>query len=158
MPHAQLQDHALINESAEQAEHCHHSPMLKAASYTSYRLVHRAPSHFHPHPVNISRTVPIAGHKAQFHSSGTMEQKKVDEYKALGNRENRPPKHEMVHFKGLMSEKRAFGDFRTVLHTGLYSQVVAMEVPVGGEIGDEVGFQSLITAAEMVLTHSANAA
>jgi len=55
-----------------------------------------------------------------------------------GNREDKPPKHEMVHFKGLMSEVRRFGDFRTVLHTGLYSQLVAMEVPVGGEIGDEV--------------------
>jgi len=68
-----------------------------------------------------------------------MESKKVEELKAVGNRENKPPKHEMVVFKGLMSEKRAFGDFRTVLHTGLYSQIVAMEVPVGGEIGDEVG-------------------
>jgi putative ABC transport system ATP-binding protein len=44
----------------------------------------------------------------------------------------------MVHFKGLLSSKREFGDFRTVLHTGLYSQIVAMEIPVGGEIGDEV--------------------
>jgi len=55
-----------------------------------------------------------------------------------GNREDQPPRHEMVFFKNLLSSKRSFGDFRTVLHTGLYSQVVAMEVPVGGEIGDEV--------------------
>ncbi|KAF2179401.1 P-loop containing nucleoside triphosphate hydrolase protein [Zopfia rhizophila CBS 207.26] len=61
-----------------------------------------------------------------------------EKFKMAGNRENKPPKHEMVHFKGLLSEKRSFGDFRTVLHTGLYSQLVAMEVPVGGEIGDEV--------------------
>ncbi|KAJ4290519.1 hypothetical protein N0V90_010736 [Kalmusia sp. IMI 367209] len=67
-----------------------------------------------------------------------MESKKVAEFKSAGNRENKPPKHEAVYFKGLMSEKRAFGDFRTVLHTGLYSQIVAMEVPVGGDIGDEV--------------------
>jgi putative ABC transport system ATP-binding protein len=66
------------------------------------------------------------------------ESSKVQEYKQAGNRENKPPKHEAVYFKGLMSEKRAFGDFRTVLHTGLYSQIVAMEVPVGGDIGDEV--------------------
>ncbi|KAL1605021.1 hypothetical protein SLS60_004564 [Paraconiothyrium brasiliense] len=66
------------------------------------------------------------------------ESSKVQEYKQAGNRENKPPKHEAVYFKGLMSEKRAFGDFRTVLHTGLYSQIVAMEVPVNGEIGDEV--------------------
>lgn len=62
----------------------------------------------------------------------------MDAYKNAGNRKDEPPKHEMVHFPGLLSSKREFGDFRTVLHTGLYSQVVAMEVPVGGDIGDEV--------------------
>jgi hypothetical protein len=62
----------------------------------------------------------------------------MDAYKKAGNRKDAPPAHEMVHFPGLMSEKRSFGDFRTVLHTGLFSQLVAMEVPVGGEIGDEV--------------------
>ncbi|ORX95046.1 RmlC-like cupin domain-containing protein [Clohesyomyces aquaticus] len=62
----------------------------------------------------------------------------MEAYKGLGNRKDEVPKHEMVHFKGLMSSVRRFGEFRTVLHTGLYSQVVAMEVPVGGEIGDEV--------------------
>ena len=67
----------------------------------------------------------------------------MDAYKKAGNRKDEPPKHEMVHFSGLLSSKREFGDFRTVLHTGLYSQVVAMEVPVNGEIGDEVRpFQS----------------
>ena len=49
-----------------------------------------------------------------------------------------PPKHEMVYFPGLTSEVRAFGQFRKVMHTGLYSQVVSMEIPVGGDIGDEV--------------------
>lgn len=63
---------------------------------------------------------------------------KMDAYKSLGNRKDAPPLHEMVHFPGLMSSKRSFGDFRTVLHTGLFSQIVAMEVPVGGDIGDEV--------------------
>jgi hypothetical protein len=48
------------------------------------------------------------------------------------------PKHEMVYFKGLTSEVRAFGQFRKVIHTGLYSQLVTMEIPVGGDIGDEV--------------------
>lgn len=28
-----------------------------------------------------------------------------------------------------------------MLHTGLYSQLVAMEVPVGGDIGDEVSVE-----------------
>lgn len=63
---------------------------------------------------------------------------KMEAFKKAGNREDAPPKHEMVHFPGLISEKRSFGDFRTVLHTGLFSQIVAMEVPVDGEIGDEV--------------------
>jgi mannose-6-phosphate isomerase-like protein (cupin superfamily) len=62
----------------------------------------------------------------------------MEAYKKAGNRKDAPPAHEMVHFPGLMSEKRSFGDFRTVLHTGLFSQIVAMEVPVNGEIGDEV--------------------
>lgn len=62
----------------------------------------------------------------------------MDAYKKAGHRKNEPPKHEMVHFAGLLSSKREFGDFRTVLHTGLYSQIVAMEIPVNGEIGDEV--------------------
>jgi hypothetical protein len=48
------------------------------------------------------------------------------------------PQHEMVFLKGLASSTRGFGDFRRVLFTGLYSQVVVMEVPVNGEIGDEV--------------------
>jgi hypothetical protein len=49
-----------------------------------------------------------------------------------------PPPHQLVHFKGLTKEVREFGQFRKVLHTGLYSQLVAMEIPVGGDIGDEV--------------------
>jgi hypothetical protein len=63
---------------------------------------------------------------------------KMEAYKKAGNRKDAPPAHDMVHFPGLMSEKRSFGDFRTVLHTGLFSQIVAMEIPVNGEIGDEV--------------------
>ncbi|KAH5549886.1 hypothetical protein HBI27_019850 [Parastagonospora nodorum] len=62
----------------------------------------------------------------------------MDAFKAAGNRKDAPPSHDMVHFSNLLSEKRSFGDFRTVLHTGLFSQLVAMEVPVGGDIGDEV--------------------
>jgi putative ABC transport system ATP-binding protein len=49
-------------------------------------------------------------------------------YRMSGNTKNAPPAHEMIHFKNLLSSKREFGDFRTVLHTGLYSQIVAMEV------------------------------
>ncbi|KAK3717574.1 hypothetical protein LTR37_005640 [Vermiconidia calcicola] len=49
-----------------------------------------------------------------------------------------PPKHQMKYFPGLTSEVRAFGQFRKVLHTGLFSQLVSMEIPVGGDIGNEV--------------------
>lgn len=49
-----------------------------------------------------------------------------------------PPQHQLYHFKGLASDVRSFKQFRKVLHTGLYSQLVAMEIPVGGDIGDEV--------------------
>jgi len=44
----------------------------------------------------------------------------------------------MAYFPGLTSKVRAFGQFRKVMHTGLYSQLVTMEIPVGGDIGDEV--------------------
>ena len=50
-----------------------------------------------------------------------------------------PPKHEMVYFPEMTSALPAkSGEFRRVLWTGLYSQVVLMTVPVDGEIGDEV--------------------
>lgn len=49
-----------------------------------------------------------------------------------------PPPNEMVYLPGILSPNRSFGVFRKVIHTGLYSQFVAMEIPVNGEIGDEV--------------------
>ncbi|EAU39590.1 hypothetical protein ATEG_00944 [Aspergillus terreus NIH2624] len=55
-----------------------------------------------------------------------------------GNTSEQPPRHEMVYLPGVLSPNRSFGVFRKVLHTGLYSQFVAMEVPVNGEIGDEI--------------------
>lgn len=48
----------------------------------------------------------------------------------------------MVYLKGLATNERAFGEFRRVMWTGLYSQLVVMEVPVNGEIGDEVRNQN----------------
>ena len=51
-----------------------------------------------------------------------------------------PPKHEMAYFPEMTSALPSkSGEFRRVLWTGLYSQVVLMTVPVDGEIGDEVG-------------------
>jgi hypothetical protein len=50
-----------------------------------------------------------------------------------------PPKHEMAYFPNMTSSlPESSGEFRKVLWTGLYSQVVLMTIPVGGDIGDEV--------------------
>lgn len=50
-----------------------------------------------------------------------------------------PPKNEMVFFPGMTSSLPSeSAEFRRVLWTGLYSQLVLMTVPVGGDIGDEV--------------------
>jgi len=49
------------------------------------------------------------------------------------------PKHEMVYFPDMTTSlPSSSGEFRKVLFTGLYSQVVLMTIPVGGDIGDEV--------------------
>ncbi|KAH7091642.1 RmlC-like cupin domain-containing protein [Paraphoma chrysanthemicola] len=110
--------------------------MFKSATYTS-RLVRSSHNLHHTSRTTLAKPTRLS--HSPFSTSTTMSAKStMESYKKLGNRENAPPKHEMVYFKGLTSEKRAFGDFRTVLHTGLFSQIVAMEVPVGGEIGDEV--------------------
>lgn len=50
-----------------------------------------------------------------------------------------PPQKEMVYFPDMttaLPSKSA--EFRRVLWTGLYSQLVLMTVPVGGDIGEEV--------------------
>lgn len=50
-----------------------------------------------------------------------------------------PPAHEMAYFPNMTAALPSkSGEFRRVLWTGLYSQVVLMTVPVGGDIGDEV--------------------
>jgi mannose-6-phosphate isomerase-like protein (cupin superfamily) len=50
-----------------------------------------------------------------------------------------PPAHEMVYFGNMTTSfPSQSGEFRRVLWTGLYSQLVLMTVPVDGEIGDEV--------------------
>ncbi|KAF2004124.1 hypothetical protein P154DRAFT_543566 [Amniculicola lignicola CBS 123094] len=77
-------------------------------------------------------------HETEVKGPRPTEDEEIEQDLDVGNRENRPPKQEMVHFKGLLSGKRRFGDFRRVLHTGVWSQVVGMEIPVGGEMGEEV--------------------
>jgi mannose-6-phosphate isomerase-like protein (cupin superfamily) len=50
-----------------------------------------------------------------------------------------PPAHEMVYFPQMTTTlPTTSAEFRKVLWTGLYSQVVLMTIPVGGDIGDEV--------------------
>ena len=50
-----------------------------------------------------------------------------------------PPNHDMAYFPEMTSRlPSTSAEFRRVLWTGLYSQVVLMTVPVGGDIGDEV--------------------
>lgn len=50
-----------------------------------------------------------------------------------------PPKHEMQYFPQLLSaHPSSSAPFRRVLWTGLYSQMVVMNVPEGGCIGNEV--------------------
>jgi hypothetical protein len=54
---------------------------------------------------------------------------------------DQPPKHEMAFFPGMTTHLPSqSAEFRRVLWTGLYSQLVLMTVPVDGDIGDEVGF------------------
>ncbi|CZR53220.1 related to AraC-like ligand binding domain protein [Phialocephala subalpina] len=48
-------------------------------------------------------------------------------------------RHDMVYFPQMTTAlPSSSGEFRKVLFTGLYSQVVLMTIPVGGDIGDEV--------------------
>ena len=54
-----------------------------------------------------------------------------------------PPKHEMIYFPNMTAALPASSAvFRKVLWTGLYSQVVLMTIPVGGDIGEEVWIPS----------------
>lgn len=100
--------------------------MLKTAQFTSYRT----PKHSTPCKraswVDISRTSRIAAEMP------------ARDMRALPNRADAPPRHQMVVLKGLLGGERRWGEFRKVVHTGLYSQIVAMEVDVGGQVGEEV--------------------
>lgn len=59
---------------------------------------------------------------------------------SLNNPNSDIPKNEMVYFPNMTTSLPSeSAEFRRVLFTGLYSQLVLMTVPVGGDIGDEVG-------------------
>lgn len=50
-----------------------------------------------------------------------------------------PPEHEMAYFPNMTTSLPSeSAEFRRVLWTGLYTQLVLMTVPVGRDIGDEV--------------------
>lgn len=67
-----------------------------------------------------------------------------------------PPKHEMAYFPNMTTSLPSeSGEFRRVLWTGLYSQLVLMTVPVDGEIGDEVSVFSGSTSIHKLLTGGA---
>lgn len=50
-----------------------------------------------------------------------------------------PPPKKMHHLKSINAIPSQYPEFRNVLWTGESSQLVVMTVPVGGEIGEEVG-------------------
>ncbi|KAL1615497.1 hypothetical protein SLS56_011804 [Neofusicoccum ribis] len=137
----------------------HHDPddfipgnphMLKIASHTAYRSAARSPSSIlskKPAWVNTSRSISLSPHGSSHTSpAGTPTRNRspargfAATSASTGKQDaaaNAPPKHEMVHFPGLTSERRRFGDSRRVLHTGLYSQLAAMAIPPGGDTGAE---------------------
>jgi len=80
----------------------------------------------------LQQATPVGAHKYRDRAKLAMASKKNDAS---------PPGHEMAYFAGLAAAAQKNDVFRTVKWTGLYSQLVTMEVPVDGEIGDEVGFR-----------------
>ncbi|KAI9739130.1 MAG: hypothetical protein M1834_007343 [Cirrosporium novae-zelandiae] len=54
------------------------------------------------------------------------------------------PKKEIVYFPNITTTYLSTSsEFRRVLWTGLYSQVVLMTIPVGGEIGEEASIHTV---------------
>lgn len=87
---------------------------------TTRNLIHSLPK-----PLPTRRICPISSTR-----SLTMK----DPKKSL-----EPPPHQMAYFPSMTTSlPSSSGEFRRVLWTGLFSQVVLMTVPVGGDIGDEV--------------------
>jgi hypothetical protein len=65
---------------------------------------------------------------------------------------NDPPKKEMQYFPNITTTLPSKStEFRRVLWTGLYSQLVLMTVPVGGDIGEEVWPQNPVPVSWVYL-------
>lgn len=147
----------LINSPSESAQPefnpyfpDHHDPddfipgnphMLKIASHTAYRSAARSPSSIlskKPAWVNTSRSISLSPHGSSHTSpAGTPTRNRsptrgfATTSASTGKQDpvaNAPPQHELVHFPGLASERRRFGDCRRVLHTGLY-RFVCLPLP-----------------------------
>ncbi|KAI7773247.1 hypothetical protein LA080_011475 [Diaporthe eres] len=72
-------------------------------------------------------------------TAASIRQFSVSKMSAFPTPSSDPPKKEMVYFPDMttaLPSKSA--EFRRVLWTGLYSQLVLMTVPVGGDIGEEI--------------------
>ncbi|KAF4312260.1 Cupin RmlC-type [Botryosphaeria dothidea] len=140
-------------------EHIPGNPhMLKIASHTAYRSAARSPSSILARKaswINTTRNISLSPNGSRPTSKenspigtpvGTPRSRSpvrgfASTSAGMGKQdgvENKPPRHEMTVFENLLSEQRRFGVFRKVLHTGLYSQLVAMEIPPNGDIGEEV--------------------
>lgn len=130
--------HLLLTITTDNSTHPIHLYMLPSGLSTTLLRLSSKPQRslaFLPPATTTTTTL----HQRPFHNT-TMASKMMSE-NALpeGHKsQDAPPAHKLVHFKNLTNEVREFGTFRKVLHTGLYSQLVAMEIPVGGDIGDEV--------------------
>lgn len=73
-------------------------------------------------------------------TSTSIRQFSVSKMSAFPTPSSDPPKKEMVYFPDMITALPSkSAEFRRVLWTGLYSQLVLMTVPVGGDIGEEVG-------------------
>lgn len=98
----------------------------------SYRLINKS-SIALPRSIPASRTIAATSvFTLQRTFSSTSEM-------ALKTPSSDPPKKEMAFFPNMTTSLPSeSAEFRRVLWTGLYSQLVLMTVPVGGDIGDEV--------------------
>lgn len=73
-----------------------------------------------------------------FNSSALKSQASATNAMSFKTPSSDPPKNEMAYFPDMTTLASQSGEFRRVLWTGRYSQIVIMTVPVDGDIGDEV--------------------